>query len=80
MDLYRAIRDLREEKKRLDALIAHLEGSQQPARRGRKGMNRGERRAASERMKEYWARRKAENQAGAETEEAPCPVAGPSTS
>ena len=69
MDLVKAIRDLYEEKKRLDAVIASLEmmiaADTQFAdhvssahRRGRKSMSRDERREVSERMKRYWAARR----------------------
>ncbi|HWR51558.1 MAG TPA: hypothetical protein VN428_10650 [Bryobacteraceae bacterium] len=69
MDLYKAIRSLYEEKKRLDRLIQSLERiqaravaveSEKPkARRGRRGMSAGERLEVSERMKRYWASRRA---------------------
>ena len=59
MDLYRLIDELLAEKRRLDELIAYLEGAGESKKRGRKGMSRDERRAVSERMRDYWARRKA---------------------
>ena len=69
MDLYRTIRTLHEERKRLEKLIESLENLQssenglvapKPAgRRGRKGMNADERRKVSERMKKYWEKRRA---------------------
>lgn len=68
MDLYKAIRDLYEEKKRLDHVIASLEELQNtPAfldltaaekRRGRKSMNAEARLEVSQRMKKYWAARR----------------------
>ena len=65
MDLWNALKELNEERERLDKVIATLEalksGNDLPAksRRGRKSMPAGERRLVSERMKRYWeARRK----------------------
>ncbi len=70
MDLAKAIRELTEEKRRLDAVIASLElmlaaESKLPAlrprggrKRGRKSMSREERLEVSERMKKYWAARR----------------------
>lgn len=70
MDLSKAIRELSEEKRRLDAVIASLElmlaaGSRLPPprprggrKRGRKSMSREERQQVSERMKKYWALRR----------------------
>jgi hypothetical protein len=57
MDLDRTIRDLLEERKRLNALITRLENQQSrtaPKRRGRKSMTEAQRREVSERMKRYW--------------------------
>jgi len=81
VDLYKAIRSLYEEKKRLDRLIQSLEKIQARAaateldrprsRRGRRGMSADERQQVSERMKRYWAGRRAQaaaNQAAAPTE------------
>ena len=74
MDLYKAIRELYAEKRRLEEAIASLEdllGSKGGAanlqledlrgkkRRGRKNMPPEERRAVSARMKKYWAQRRA---------------------
>jgi hypothetical protein len=68
MDLWKYINELYEEKRRLDKLIESLEvlhtrqkGHEAPlARRGRKpGMPADERRQVSERMKKYWAERRA---------------------
>jgi hypothetical protein len=68
MDLYKAIRQLYEERARLDRMIATLEEFQKNGlvpgaetgakRRGRKTMGEEERREVSERMKQYWAGRK----------------------
>ncbi len=68
MDLYKAIRSLYDEKKRLDKLIESLEElhargarAEHPAvrsRRGRKKMSPAERLEVSERMKRYWAARR----------------------
>ena len=67
MDLDKIIRELRTEKDRLDRAIASLEeltktGAVTPIvvtkRRGRKTMDEDERREVSERMKEYWKKRK----------------------
>ena len=71
MDLYKAIRELYEEKKRLEEAIASLEQLLEiksargdlnldslRKRRGRKSMGADERRQVSERMKKYWATRR----------------------
>ncbi|MCS6952520.1 MAG: hypothetical protein RMK57_08840 [Bryobacterales bacterium] len=75
MDLYRTIRELYEEKKRIEEAIASLEqllasksGATDPnrpaqkKRRGRKSMGPEERRLVSERMKKFWAQRRARGQ------------------
>jgi hypothetical protein len=70
MDLFKAIRELHEEKKRLDGMIASLEaiiGEQErktPAvrRRGRKSMSAEERMEVSKRMQAYWAKRRQQAQ------------------
>ena len=67
MDLSKALRELYEEKKRLDRVIAALEASQlalagkrtKRTRRGRKSMSPEERLAVSKRMSAYWAARRA---------------------
>jgi hypothetical protein len=68
MDLYRIIRELVEERDRLQRIINSLEGMnsavhpQAPStgkRRGRKSMDSAAREEVSERMKRYWARRRA---------------------
>ncbi len=70
MDLYKTIRQLYEEKKRLDLVIAGLEELERATasglvatpkkRRGRKHMDAKARKEVSERMKRYWAQRRAE--------------------
>jgi hypothetical protein len=67
MDLYKSIRELYEQKKRLDVVIASLEeleksATEAPKRRGRKPMGPQARREVSERMRQYWARRRKEQQ------------------
>jgi hypothetical protein len=70
MELYRIIRELIEERDRLQRIIESLEDVHPPGkvqvrlnskRRGRKSMDRAAREEVSERMKRYWARRRAEN-------------------
>lgn len=67
MDLNKVIRDLYEEKKRLDQIINSLEQIQMAAaenpvpterRRGRKSMDAKARQEVSNRMKIYWASRR----------------------
>ncbi len=65
MDLQKAIRELYDEKERIDGVIASLEqhlrtnGSGAPKRkRGRKSMGPLERLEVSERMRGYWAARR----------------------
>ena len=67
MDLQKAIRDLYEEKERIDEVIASLEqylrtnGAVSPKRkRGRKSMGPEERQEVSARMRSYWASRRTE--------------------
>jgi hypothetical protein len=75
MDLYKAIRELHAEKKRLEEAIASLEELIEAKavtdalnldglrkRRGRKNMGPEERRMVSQRMKKYWAARRAGNE------------------
>jgi hypothetical protein len=87
VDLYKAIRELVEEKKRIDRIIASLEamlkrgttfapdgaGSRiAPAkRRGRKSMSTEERKQVSERMARYWAAKRAEKEKAAGNSENP---------
>lgn len=68
MNINKAIRELYEEKKRLDRVIASLEEMQRNAaahnvvlpekRRGRKSMDLQARQEVSERMKRYWESRR----------------------
>src|ERR1700743_3068532 len=73
MDLYRIIRELVEKRDRLQRIINSLEGMNSAAhpqtassgkRRGRKSMDSAAREEVSQRMKKYWARRRAEREAG----------------
>ncbi len=66
MDLYRIIFELVQERNRIQRIIDSLEnasrGKRPPAprkRRGRKTMDRAAREEVSERMKRYWAKRRA---------------------
>ena len=69
MDVTKTLRELYEEKRRLDAAIRTLEAHltkrpvRPPARRGRKSMSAEERRAVSERMRRYWENRRGEGKA-----------------
>jgi hypothetical protein len=70
MDLYRIIFELVQERKRIQRIIESLEKSsrgEHPAitrkRRGRKTMDRAARKEVSERMKRYWAKRRAQQKA-----------------
>jgi hypothetical protein len=68
MDLDQTIRELYEEKEKLERVIASLEelqgtlmagsGVRERTRRGRKFMSPDERLEVSERMKTYWAKRR----------------------
>jgi hypothetical protein len=65
MDVYKALRELYEERKRLDSAISVLENrlrkETRPAgRRGRKSMTAAERQEVSRRMSRYWAARRAQ--------------------
>jgi len=68
MDIVKALRELHNEKKRLDATIASLEarlkaartGSAAKRRRGRKSMSAAERLEVSKRMTLYWETRRAQ--------------------
>lgn len=74
MDLYKAIRTLNDERKRLDELIESLEelrargDTREPPvirpRRGRKKMTASERLEVSRRMKKYWAARRHQPEGG----------------
>jgi len=70
MDINKALRELYEEKRRLDVAIAALEGRLRttpdpPARgrRGRKTMSAEERLVVSKRMSKYWEARRVSAQA-----------------
>ena len=59
MDIYKAILQLREEKRRLDRAIARLEqNGRSNGDRRRRSWDSGARRAAAERMRKYWEQRK----------------------
>jgi hypothetical protein len=80
MDLYRIIRELVQERDRLQRIIESLQEMKPDGkppvrveakkRRGRKSMDRAARQEVSERMKRYWAQRKAKPAAGALSQEA----------
>ena len=65
MDVNKALRELHEEKRRLDIIIATLESrvrngsGSRPRRRGRKSMSPEERLEVSRRMSKYWEERRA---------------------
>jgi len=69
MDLQKAIRELYEEKERIDSVIASLEqylkteGSVlvSKRKRGRKSMGPEERQEVSARMRSYWAARRGDS-------------------
>lgn len=73
MNINKAIRELHEEKKRLDHVIASLEEMQRNAaalnlgipekKRGRKSMDEQARQEVSERMKKYWDSRRKQDHA-----------------
>jgi hypothetical protein len=61
MDIHAMIRDLQDEKHRLDQTIAAMESlasGSNSHRRGRKSMGQAERHQVSLRMKKYWAQRR----------------------
>jgi len=68
MDILKALRELHQEKLRLDATISSLEahlktaraGAPAKRRRGRKTMSAAERQAVSRRMTLYWEARRAQ--------------------
>ena len=69
-DLYRIIRELVDERNKLDRIITSLEqmiesGGDIEApvkRRGRKSMDSAARKQVSERMKRYWAKRRTQGE------------------
>lgn len=68
-DLYKIIRELVEERNKLDRIITSLEEIIEsgatpefpPKRRGRKSMDPAARSQVSERMKRYWAKKRGES-------------------
>ena len=75
MDTNKMIQELLDEKRRLDRVIAFLEAVEQPLPetrqpkpakrgRGRKWMSPEERKEVSERMRKYWAERRAQKGTG----------------
>jgi hypothetical protein len=81
VDLYKAIRTLYDEKRRVDRLISSLEQLQARAsarphpvvriRRGRKRMTAAERLEVSQRMKKYWTARRQQPDSGSASAAAP---------
>jgi hypothetical protein len=76
MDLYRIIRELVQERNRIQRIIESLEDvkstGKAPAkpegkRRGRKSMDKAARAEVSERMKRYWSQRRADKTQAAQT-------------
>jgi hypothetical protein len=78
MDIFKALRDLYDEKKRLDVAISILEARMKAARRGsvakpatgrrgRKSMSAAEREEVSKRMTLYWAARRAQIRPSSQT-------------
>ncbi len=67
MDIYKALEQLKAEKKRLDAAIAALEQSigTDHDRSGGRVWNADARRRAAERMRKYWETRRSSKSAGA---------------
>jgi hypothetical protein len=70
MDVHKALRELYQEKKRLDEAISNLERRLRApirrstaVRRGRKQMSEAERMKVSKRMKQYWEARRAQGRA-----------------
>jgi len=81
MDIYKAIHDLIQERKRLDALIASLEARSRTigrtkSRRGRKSMSPEEREQVSRRMAAYWSARRAQSAAPRSAESVQLPAGG----
>jgi hypothetical protein len=69
-DIYRIIRELVDERNKLDRIITSLEQIIESGgdvdvpvkRRGRKSMDSAARKQVSERMKRYWAKRRTESE------------------
>jgi hypothetical protein len=73
MDVNKALRELHEEKRRLDATIAALEArlgnrTRTHRRRGRKSMSAEERQEVSRRMSKYWEARRAASATSADAQ------------
>jgi hypothetical protein len=80
VDVYKALSELHEEKKRLDSAIHALEArlkivagkkTQTQTRRGRRSMSAEERREVSQRMSRYWASRRKKAQISSGSSGAP---------
>jgi hypothetical protein len=87
MDVYKALRELHEEKTRLDSAIEALEArmktlssKRSPARRGRRSMSAEEREEVSKRMSRYWASRRNKNQLSVAAGSSGMPEASPASS
>jgi hypothetical protein len=76
MDLYKTIRELMDEREKIDLVIAQLETVYRkepvretaapgtgPRRRGRKGMSDAERMQVSQRMRNYWEKKRQNGEA-----------------
>jgi hypothetical protein len=77
MDVLKALRELYLEKSRLDRLISICESKIKEqdrrlsrSKRGRKSMSMDERQIVSERMRNYWAKRRTDKEAAATTGQA----------
>ena len=70
MDIIKAIQELHNEKKRLDDAIAALERASagQPEKSGR-AWSAASRRAAAERMRKYWEKRRGQDKGAAGSNE-----------
>ena len=88
MDLYRIIRELVQERDRVERIILSLENMANSPnapfpgvgkRRGRKSMDREARQQVSERMKRYWADRRASKNSEAKGGEGSLSSAGNSS-
>jgi len=81
MDVFKTLRELYAEKRRIDAAIASLENrlAKQPGksvrRRGRSSMSAQERQVVSQRMKLYWEGRRAHARQNGTASEAPRSIA-----
>jgi hypothetical protein len=76
MDLYSVIRELVQERDRVQRIIESLEGVSPPSRaqpvrsgverRGRKSMDHAARQEVSQRMKSYWAQRRGQKKSASD--------------